>query len=148
MSAYRNSRWSKRSSSDFSDISSHTNDRYLSTPEKILKMSNLKKKVKSVEKRVRTFKARIEFLTQQEGESIDSALQDDLLSVMEENNRSIMDAYPEDSFARVFWEQQLQAASVKDKRQVCWHPLIIKWCINLKLISSAAYHTLRSSGFL
>ena len=57
-------------------------------------MSNLKKKVKSVEKRVRTFKVRIEFLTQQEGESIDSALQDDLLSVMEENNRSIMDAYP------------------------------------------------------
>lgn len=131
--AYRNtlramySGWSKRSSSDFSDVSSHTNDHYLSTPEKIFKMSNLKRKVKSVEKQVRTLKARIEHLTQQEGESIDSALQDDLLSVMEENNRSIMDAYPENSFARVFWEQQLQAASVKDKRQVRWHPLIIKW---------------------
>ena len=142
------SRWSKRRVSDLSDISSHSNERYLNTPEKMKKMSNLKKKVKLVESKVRKLKTRIEQLTQQQGESIDSDLQDNLLSVMNENNDSIIASYPENSFARIFWEQQLRAASVKDKRQVRWHPLIIKWCINLKLISSAAYHTLRSSGFV
>jgi hypothetical protein len=42
----------------------------------------------------------------------------------------------------------LKAATVKDPRQIRWHPLMIKWCLNLKLISGAAYHTVQSSGFL
>ena len=29
-----------------------------------------------------------------------------------------------------------------------WHPLLIRWCLNLKLISSAAYHATRSAGFI
>ncbi len=29
-----------------------------------------------------------------------------------------------------------------------WHPVLIKWCINLKLISTAGYHALRTSGFV
>lgn len=42
----------------------------------------------------------------------------------------------------------MRAARVKDSRQMCWHPLIIHWCLNLKLISSAAYHATRSAGFI
>lgn len=72
----------------------------------------------------------------------------DLLGIMNENSTNIKQAYPEGSFARLFWEEQLKAASVKDARQIRWHPLMIKWCLNLKLISSAAYHTVRTSGFL
>ena len=45
-------------------------------------------------------------------------------------------------------KSQLKAASVSDSRQVHWHPLLIKWCLNLKLISSASYHAVHSSGFL
>ena len=29
-----------------------------------------------------------------------------------------------------------------------WHPCMVRWCLNLKLLSSAAYHSLRTSGFL
>ena len=29
-----------------------------------------------------------------------------------------------------------------------WHPMMIRWCLNLKLLSSSAYHALRTSGFL
>ena len=57
-------------------------------------------------------------------------------------------AYPKGSFASLFWEEQLKAASVKDARQIRWHPLMIKWCLNLKLISSATCHTVRTSVFL
>ena len=152
--AYRNtlramySRWTKRSKNDLSDTSSHSNERYLSTPEKVNKLKNLKTRVRAAERANDKLRARIKKLTTEHGENIDPTLQEDLLSVMGENNKKIKSTYPENSFARVFWEQQLQAASVKDKRQVRWHPLIIKWCINLKLISSAAYHTLRTSGFV
>ena len=37
---------------------------------------------------------------------------------------------------------------MKDRRQLRWHPALIKWCLNLKLLSSSAYHALRSSGVL
>lgn len=54
----------------------------------------------------------------------------------------------EGSFARLFWEEQLKAASVKDPRLMRWHPVIIKWCLNLKLLSSSSYHALRTTGFI
>ena len=47
------------------------------------------------------------------------------------------------------YSQQLQAVHVRtDKWQVRWHPLIIKWCLHLKMLSPAAYRALRTSGFL
>ena len=47
------------------------------------------------------------------------------------------------------YSQQLQAVHVRtDKWQVHWHPLIIKWCLHLKMLSPVAYHALRTSGFL
>ena len=71
-----------------------------------------------------------------------------MLGIMEEHTERVMAAYPEGSFARLFWEEQLKASSVADKRQVRWHPIMVKWCLNLKLLSSSAYHAMRSSGFL
>ena len=62
--------------------------------------------------------------------------------------QEIHNAYPEGSFKRLFWEEQLRAAQAKDPRQVRWHPLIIRWCLNLKLLSSAAYHATRTAGFI
>lgn len=57
---------------------------------------------------------------------------------MHANEQKIKDAYPDGSFA----------ASASGPRQVRWHPVIIKWCLNLKLLSSSSYHALRSSGFI
>ena len=67
---------------------------------------------------------------------------------MNDNNDKIKMAYPEGSFARLFWEKQLKASLTDDMRQVRWHPCMIKWCLNLKLLSTSAYHALRTSGFV
>ncbi len=67
---------------------------------------------------------------------------------MDENTSDIHKAFPEGSFRRVFWDQQLENSKKGDARQYKWHPLIIKWCLNLKLMSSATYHAMRSSGFI
>lgn len=53
--------------------------------------------------------------------------------------------FSKNKFERIFWDQQLHAASVTDFRQVRWHPCIIKWCLNLKLLSS---YTMSTSGFI
>ena len=55
---------------------------------------------------------------------------------------------PENSFKRIFWDQHLQAVKAKDRRQIRWHPAIVKWCLHLKFISSGAYHALRQSGII
>lgn len=67
---------------------------------------------------------------------------------MRECDKIVVQQFPEGSFERLFWQQQFQAASGSDPRQVRWHPAIIKWCLNLKLISSTAYEAMRSTGFI
>ena len=67
---------------------------------------------------------------------------------MTENNSQIEEHYPTGSFRRLFWDQQFQAAKASDARQMRWHLCMIRWCLNLKLLSSAAYHSIRTSGFI
>ena len=44
--------------------------------------------------------------------------------------------------------QQLQAASLSSMCQMRWHPVMIRWCLNLKMLSSAAYHAMCISNFI
>ena len=140
-------RWSKQRGFDGSDTSSHTNDRYLNTPEKKAKMESLRKRAHNAEEEVKRLKDKVRTLLQQ-GENVDNELHSDLVSIMKENADQVRKAYPENSFSRLFWDEQLKAASAKDPRQVRWHPVLIKWCLNLKLLSSSAYNAMRTSGFL
>ncbi len=86
-------------------------------------MSKLKKKLVSAGKEVRKLDAKIKEFTQKQGEFVDPSLHSGLLSVMKDSTDYIKKAYPEGTFARHFWEEQLKAASAKDSRQVRWHPL-------------------------
>ena len=141
-------RWSKRSAGAPSSPDIHTNERYMNTPQKKVKMSKLRDRVRAAELEVARLQAKIDKPTETQGVSVDGDLHSDLLAIMTENKEHVQSAYPEGSFSRLFWEQQLKAASLKDRRQMKWHPVLIKWCLNLKLLSGAAYHAMRTSGFL
>ena len=144
-------RWNKRcadESSHVSDSSSHTNDKYLSTPEKKAKSNDLKRRVHAAQETIKRLKDKIRKLSEDNGTFVDKDLNEDLLNVMISSNDSVKKAYPEGSFSRLFWEEQLKAASVKDARLIRWHPVMVKWCLNLKLLSSSAYHAMRRSGFI
>lgn len=67
---------------------------------------------------------------------------------MEECSDKVTSKHPVGSLARVFWEQQLKAASCSDQRQMRWHPLIVKWCLYLRHQSSSAYETMHQSGLI
>jgi len=60
-------------------------------------------------------------------EQVHSYLKDIILS---EGEKQLEETRP-NTFKRVFWEQQLQAASKEDHRGMRWYPLIIRWCIYL-----------------
>lgn len=141
-------RYLHRSSDKISDVSSHVNIRYMNTPEKKAKISKLKKRAQSAERELSKLQAVVKQLSEKQGECVDDVLHGDLVSIMKENSNEIAKTYPEGSFKRLFWEEQFRAANVKDSRAMRWHPLIIRWCLNLRLISSAAYHATRTAGFI
>ena len=138
------SRWSKKAAVS----AKYTNNRYLSTPQKKRKMKELQVHAYTTEKEVKKLRERIEQCSEQNGVQIQPSLNEDFLVIMTENNSQVEENFPEGSFRRLFWEQQFQAAKTRDVRQMRWHPCMIRWCLNLKLLSSAAYHSLRTSGFL
>lgn len=117
-------RWTHRFD-QISETTSHANDRYMNTPEKKAKLSNMKKRAQSAEPEVQMLKRRVEQLTQKHGESVDSSLHRDLVSIMQEKTEIMKQAYPEGSFSWLFWENQLHTACAKDPCQVRWHSLII-----------------------
>ena len=141
------SRWVTRSPSRHTSTSSTTNYRYLSTPEKAERYKELKSRSNSAEKTVKRLKERIKELMGKSCIEIDQDLHSDLSQIMEDHNDAIVSEFTEGSFQQLFWDQQLQAIRT-DKRHVRWHPVIIKWCLHLKMLSSAAYHAMRTSGFL
>ena len=79
-------------------------------------------------------------LMNEQGEAVDTELQKDLVQIMKVNTKKIRQTYNEDTFSRLLWDEQLKATSAKDHRQIKWYPILIKWCLNLKLLSGAAYH--------
>ena len=79
---------------------------------------------------------------------VDENLHSGLKQIMEESSPLIAESYPPDSFARSFWESQQRASSLKDARSMRWDPLMIRWCLYLRHLSSSAYEMLRESGVI
>ncbi len=147
-------RWSKKHSngpevsSSSESSSKYANDRYLNTPEKLTKIHSLRKRAMNAKAQNTKLREKIRKITEKQSEIIDDDLNADLLGIMNGSKDVIEKSYPEGSFARLFWEEQFKANSMSNARQIRWHPVIIKWCLNLKLLSTSAYHALRTSGFI
>lgn len=138
------SRWRKKSQL----IHKFSNNRYLNTPQKAKKLKRLQYRASSVEKELKKLKERIASSADRIGISLDDYLCADLKDIIKENQQSVHELFPEGTFKRLFWDQQAQAASKLDGRQMRWHPAMVRWCLNLKLLSSSTYYALRTSGFM
>ena len=128
--------------------SKFTNNRYLKTPQKIRKLKSLRQKATAAERKVKQLRGKIQRITNKVGVEVDDALHNDLLTTMKDNDSRIEEKYPTGTFRYLFWKEQMKCAMASNARQMRWHPTIIKWCLNLKLLSSAAYHSLRTAGFI
>ena len=61
---------------------------------------------------------------------------------MEEHGARIQSQHLEDIFHRLFWDQQVETMA-KLPTQWCWHPMLIRWCLHLRTMSTAAHGALR-----
>lgn len=141
-------RWQKQKSLSPTcreSANSHTNFSLLTTPEKNKRYNNLRIRLKSTKREVKKLKEIIDMNNKKDGIIVNEDIHSDLESIMIEMSPKVKEDNPMDSFRRVFWEHQLEALRLKDKRQIRWPPAIIKWCLHLKFLSGGAYHALRSS---
>ena len=129
-------------------ISSHTNFLYLKTPERQQRIRGLRNETVNRRKVLERLKCCVNVATEQHGIYIEDALETDIKQTMEEKSNEIRKTCNADSFQCIFWNQQLELLKLKDKRRIRWHPMMIRWCLSLKLLSSTSYHALRSSNLV
>ena len=122
--------------------------RFLTTPEREAKQKSLRKRAVASERVVTRLKSRIQEMVKDQSVRVGDDLNDDLTDILRDHTSKIQETCPEESMRRILWEQQIEALSKRNRRQIRWHPLLVRWCLNLRYISSAAYHAVRSSGFL
>ncbi len=134
-----------RCSASGASPSSHVNYRYLSTPEKDSRLRESHRRNRVMKKRLSRLQQKLDETTRASGVVVDESMTSDLLAIMQTHGAEVTSEHPPDSFPRIFWEQQLQAAK-KSSKGMRWHPLMIRWCINLRHKSSGAYDVLRESG--
>eukprot|EP00731_Ephydatia_muelleri_P009301 Em0004g1639a len=128
---------------------SHINYRYQPVSCLATRLIQLRKQLKRQSAHLQRLKIKISQQCETLGVAVDDSLHSDLRATSAlPDCTDIMQQYPKDSFPRIFWQQQMEAASRKNARTMRWHPLMIHWCLSLRHRSSGAYEAIRDSGCL
>ena len=133
-----------RSSEIRVSISSRAPYSSLSQEEMKKRMANLQQELSRIRKQNMRLKAKVAEESESIGVTVDSDMHQDLEKIMEEEEKK--PTCHQNSFQRLFWEQQLNAARQRNANSMRWHPLMIRWCLYLRHQSQSAYETLRSTG--
>lgn len=123
--------------------SSHVNFRHLTKAQKLARMRQIKRKYKNTTKKLQYMKSKLKKAIDDQGVHLSDSTHNDIRSLMEKTSSS--SANTNTPFRKIFWNQQLKAASLSDSRQMKWHPLMIKWALYLRHQSNKCYETLRES---
>ena len=137
---------SKTVTTDCTSISSHVNYIHLSSSDKNLRLSTMHQALRTCQRQVSRLRTRLSEVTAAVGEVMSQDTHESLVSIMAENESSINENFPPNSFGHIFWDQQKKAAALSNGMR--WHPLMIKWCIHLCHLSSGCYEALRKSRCL
>lgn len=118
--------------------SSHTNYRYLTKEESSERLENLQKAKRALTRRNQRLKEKLHKIIDKDG----LQLHDDdaaIFGQIFEDADTAIKSSATGQFQQLFWEQQQRYNSLKDKRGMRWHPLMIRFALNLKYLSSSAY---------
>ena len=127
------------------DPKSHVPYSILSKEEMKKRMKNLHGEISRIQKQRDRLNYKVESIVAKQGVTVDDEIHNDMKSIIKTEGETMLEKGPLNSFGRVFWQQQVDAASKKDARGMRWHPLMIRWCIYLRHQSQGAYETLRQS---
>jgi hypothetical protein len=107
--------------------------RYQPLPTLISRLGQLQHQYRAVSKQLDRLKKKIADASEVSGVSLDEQSHEDLKELASSSESSaFFDKLPKDSFQSIFWQQQVEAASKKNARNMRWHPLMIRWCLYLR----------------
>ena len=104
--------------------------------------------MKASQNKIKRLQQKIKEATTAQGITVDNDLHHDLKQIMDDSNQKVLEEYGEDSFQCLFWKEQFNALKKRGPTAMRWHPMMIRWCLHIKFLSSAAYNAIRSAGFI
>ena len=123
---------------------------FLSSPEKDLKLKQyalktrkLNAKIYALEEKVEKLKRKCNELISKSGENFNEIENVDIENLLESCKSDVEKQFEENSFQRIFFEQQIKYNKLKNKSSMCWHPSMIRFCLYIKHKSTKAYDSLR-----
>ena len=128
------------------DPQSHTPYHCLTKEELTCRLRSLKAVHTCTVRHLHQIEQKLEMSISRCGVTVDEATHSDLLHIAKNHQAAVAAQHPPNSFARLFWEQQLKMTTCQDSCGRRWHPTMIKWALYLHHQSSSSYETLRSSG--
>ncbi len=138
----------KSDSTSLCDPSSHTNYRFLSHGQLTEHLRNIHTLLHNRTRTHTRLQAAVAWSIEAESLPLSNEIGTDIKSLADKYSTEILSTTDEDSFQHIFWKQQLKAQSLKNKKSMRWHPLMVKRCLYLHYRSSGAYDTLRKSGLI
>ena len=150
-SAYRNtlralvSRNKKANHQNRVDHHSKMNDRWRTPSELTEKLNRVRDELKRANIKIKALSLEAVGM---DGVTVEDETHNDSVTIMKENADLVAATYSENSFPRLFWNQQVKAASQHSAKSMRWHPVMIRWCLYLRHISGKGYNLLRESGCL
>ena len=133
-----------------SDLNKFTPNQLLTPEERDTKLKmlavsrkSLKRRVLVLEDQVEKLRAQLKARIEKEGESLTDLNNADMLAMMKDNSSHIRKVFGENSFQRIFFEQQLKYNELRSKKGMRWHPSIVRWCLYLRSKSAKAYDGMR-----
>ena len=74
------------------------------------RLKGLHEEVRALNRKVQKMEKKLEEILETHGSTLDEELHNDMKSIMAEYAQSIADEHPNDTFSRVFLEQQMKAS--------------------------------------
>ena len=115
------------------EASSKANYCYLITPEKHKRLLSLRAQSLKAKQNAAYLHKRINDLIRQSEIEVDKDLDDDIIKILEEHQDAIEKEHSPDSVQRLFWKEQKKARAQQKSSSMRWHPMMVRWCLNLKL---------------
>ena len=121
--------------------SSHTNYRYLDNEELKMRLCNVQREKRGVQRSLKRLKEKLSSKIEDEGLELHEDDYNDLTTFFEEADKNV-NKLTREHFQKIFWEQQMHYNKLKCKKRMRWHPLMIRFALNLKYLSNSAYRAL------
>ena len=129
----------RMNSEEKTSASSHAKYSSLTSDEKSLRLKNIHQSLRLSHQQIKQLKEKISTLIEKNSVALVEEDAADIQSIITDVSPVVEKNFAPDSPERIFWEQQTKYNSLKDKRQMRWHPLVIRFALNLKYMSTSAY---------